>query len=114
MEWFDQYVYFLAKALTVLVVVALILAMIAAGKARSKRTEGTLSVTRLNDRLQRMHEQLGLMVLSKGAARPGRSSSSRRRRPATRMQPRMSAGAFMCSTFMATSRPVRWKTCAMK
>lgn len=67
MEWFDQYVYFLAKALTVLVVVALILAMIAAGKARSKRTEGTLSVTRLNDRLQRMHEQLGLMVLSKGA-----------------------------------------------
>ena len=46
MEWFDQYVYFLAKALTVLVVVALILAMIAAGKARSKRTEGTLSVIR--------------------------------------------------------------------
>ena len=58
MEWFDQYFFFLAKALTVLVVVVFIVLVIAASKGRSKRSEGTLSVVRVNDRFSRMAERL--------------------------------------------------------
>jgi len=66
-EWFDQYFFFLAKALTVLVVVVFIVLVIAASKGRSKRSEGTLSVVRVNDRFSRMAERLEEVVLSKGA-----------------------------------------------
>ena len=67
MEWFDQYVFFLAKALTVLLVVGALIVLIAASKGRGKRAEGTLQVSRLNDRFQRMNEQLSELVLSKQA-----------------------------------------------
>lgn len=67
MEWFDQYFFFLAKALTVLVVVVLIVMVIAASKGRSRRSEGTLNVVRVNDRFNRMSERLGQTVLSKAA-----------------------------------------------
>ncbi|HCL42289.1 MAG TPA: protease SohB, partial [Pseudomonas sp.] len=66
-EWFDQYVFFLAKALTVLLVVGALIVLIAASKGRGKRAEGTLQVSRLNDRFQRMNEQLSELVLSKQA-----------------------------------------------
>ena len=62
MEWFDQYVFFLAKALTVLLVVGALIVLIAASKGRGKRAEGTLQVSRLNDRFQRMNEQLSELV----------------------------------------------------
>ena len=67
MEWFDQYVFFLAKALTVLLVVGALIVLVAASKGRGKRAEGTLQVSRLNDRFQRMNEQLSELVLSKQA-----------------------------------------------
>ncbi|WP_442909009.1 protease SohB [Halopseudomonas sp.] len=67
MEWFDQYFFFLAKAVTVLVVVLLIVLAIAASKGRPRRSEGTLSVVRVNDRFSRMAERLGQAVLSKSA-----------------------------------------------
>lgn len=67
MEWFDQYFFFLAKALTVLVVVVLIVLVIAASKGRTRRSEGTLSVVRVNDKFNRMAERLGQVVLSKVA-----------------------------------------------
>tara|TARA_Y100000815_G_scaffold177085_1_gene161284 strand:- start:219 stop:1244 length:1026 start_codon:yes stop_codon:yes gene_type:complete len=66
-EWFDQYVFFLAKALTVLLVVAVLLVLIAASKGRGRRAEGSLQVTRLNERFQRMQDQLSDLVLSKQA-----------------------------------------------
>ncbi|MEH6566499.1 MAG: protease SohB [Halopseudomonas sp.] len=66
-EWFDQYFFFLAKAVTVLVVVLLIVLAIAASKGRPRRSEGTLSVVRVNDRFSRMAERLGQAVLSKSA-----------------------------------------------
>lgn len=67
MEWFDQYFFFLAKALTVLVVVVLIVLVIAGSKGRSRRSEGTLSVVRVNDRFNRMAERLEQTVLGKSA-----------------------------------------------
>ncbi|MEH6491045.1 protease SohB [Halopseudomonas sp.] len=67
MEWFDQYFFFLAKAVTVLVVVLLIVLVIAASKDRTRRSEGSLSVVRVNDRFSRMSERLGNAVLSKAA-----------------------------------------------
>mgnify|MGYP003635762563 CR=1 FL=1 len=67
MEWFDQYFFFLAKAVTVLVVVLLIVLVIAASKDRTRRSEGSLSVVRVNDRFSRMSERLSQAVLSKAA-----------------------------------------------
>ncbi|SDS06185.1 protease SohB [Halopseudomonas sabulinigri] len=67
MEWFDQYFFFLAKAVTVLVVVLLIVLVIAASKDRTRRSEGSLSVVRVNDRFSRMSERLSHAVLSKSA-----------------------------------------------
>ena len=67
MEWLAEYTMFLAKAFTFVVVVFLIVSMIAALKARSKREEGTLTVVRLNEQLQRMTEKLENAILNKSA-----------------------------------------------
>lgn len=67
MEWLAEYTMFLAKAFTFVVVVFLIVSMFAALKARSKREEGTLTVVRLNEQLQRMTEKLENAILNKSA-----------------------------------------------
>lgn len=67
MEWLAEYGMFLAKAVTILVAVFLILTMIASLKDRNKRTEGYLSVTRVNDQIARMSERLGQSVLDKAS-----------------------------------------------
>ncbi|MFN3581633.1 MAG: protease SohB [Pseudomonas sp.] len=69
MEWFADYALFLAKAVTFLVVVFLVVAMLASLKQRSKREEGTLSVVRLNDQHARMTERLADVVLDKAAVK---------------------------------------------
>ncbi|HDZ57529.1 MAG TPA: protease SohB [Pseudomonas xinjiangensis] len=67
MEWLAEYGLFLAKAVTVLVVVLLIIAMIASLKGKNRRAEGTLTVNKLNAQLARMTERLGQAVLDKPA-----------------------------------------------
>lgn len=67
MEWLAEYGLFLAKAVTVLVAVFLILTMIASLKDRNKRNEGYLSVVRLNEQFGRLAERLGQSVLDKAS-----------------------------------------------
>lgn len=67
MEWIAEYTMFLAKSFTFLVVVFLIVSLIASLKARNKREEGTLTVVRLNEQLQRMTEKLENAILNKSA-----------------------------------------------
>jgi serine protease SohB len=66
-EWLAEYGLFLAKAVTVLVAVFLILTMIASLKDRNKRNEGYLSVVRLNEQFGRLAERLGQSVLDKAS-----------------------------------------------
>ncbi|PKM05403.1 MAG: protease SohB [Gammaproteobacteria bacterium HGW-Gammaproteobacteria-6] len=67
MEWLAEYGLFLAKAVTFLIVVFLVVAMLAAAKDRNKRAEGSLSVVKLNEQLQKMTDRLSHAVLDKTA-----------------------------------------------
>lgn len=67
MEWLAEYALFLAKAFTIVVAIFLVLMMLAALKSRSRRSEGVLTVNRLNEQLARSTERLGSAVLEKAA-----------------------------------------------
>ncbi len=67
MEWIAEYTMFLAKSFTFVVVVFLIVSLIALLKTRNKHEEGTLTVVRLNEQLQRMTEKLEQTILNKSA-----------------------------------------------
>ncbi len=67
MEWLAEYGLFLAKSVTIVVAIFLILTTIASLKERNKRSEGYLSVTRLNDQVSRLTERLGQTVLDKAS-----------------------------------------------
>ena len=67
MEWLAEYGMFLAKAVTFVVALLLVVAMVSALKERKGRAVGTLSVTRLNDQLDRMTDKLSESILGKAA-----------------------------------------------
>lgn len=67
MEWLAEYGMFLAKAVTFLVAIFLVVAMVAGLKERKGRAAGSLSVIRLNDQLERMTDRLSETILGKTA-----------------------------------------------
>ncbi|WP_193075404.1 protease SohB [Pseudomonas sp. FME51] len=67
MDWLAEYGMFVAKVLTALVAIFIVLVMLASLKGRQRKGEGVLHVTRLNDQLARMTERLGQAVLDKSA-----------------------------------------------
>lgn len=92
MEWLAEYGLFLAKALTVLVAVFLILVTIASLKDRNKRSEGHLSVIRLNEQFARLAERLGQTVLDKSAFKvmqKARKLADKNRAKASTQRPRV-------------------------
>ncbi len=67
MEWLAEYGLFLAKSVTVLIALFLFLAMLSSLKDKNRRSEGALTVTKVNEQLSRMTDRLGQAVLDKQA-----------------------------------------------
>lgn len=67
MEWLAEYGLFLAKSVTVLIALFLFLAMVSSLKDKNRRTEGALTVTKVNEQVARMTDRLGQAVLDKPA-----------------------------------------------
>lgn len=67
MEWLAEYGLFLAKSVTVLIALFLFVAMLSSLKDKNRRSEGSLTVTKVNEQLTRMTERLGQAILDKQA-----------------------------------------------
>lgn len=67
MSWLAEYGMFAAKVFTALAGLLILVAAVASLKARQRKGEGILQVTRLNDQLARMSDRLGHAVLDKPA-----------------------------------------------
>lgn len=67
MSWLAEYGMFAAKVFTLLAGLLVLLAAVASLKARQRKGEGMLQVTRINDQLARMSDRLGQAVLDKPA-----------------------------------------------
>lgn len=67
MSWLAEYGMFAAKVFTLLAGLLVLLAAVASLKARQRKGEGILQVTRINDQLARMSDRLGQAVLDKPA-----------------------------------------------
>ncbi|MFE8069779.1 protease SohB [Marinobacteraceae bacterium S3BR75-40.1] len=68
MEFLTDYGLFLAETVTLVVAIIVVLtaAVSISHKARQKHEEGEIEVTRLNDRLKRMHEAVEAKLMEKG------------------------------------------------
>ncbi|WP_020209647.1 protease SohB [Gilvimarinus chinensis] len=67
MEFISEYGLFLAKAITVLVVVAVVLALIASNKQKGNSNEGHIEVTKLNEKFEQFTDTIKGEVLDSAA-----------------------------------------------
>ncbi|HUE92648.1 protease SohB [Pseudomonas sp.] len=65
MEFIAEYVGFLAKTVTLVVAILIVLVAIAALRGRGRRTAGQLQVNKLNDFYKQLHQRLEQAVLDK-------------------------------------------------
>lgn len=65
MEWLAEYAMFLAKAATALSALVVLLIVVVSLKDRHRRSDGALTVSKVNDQINRMTERLAHAVLDK-------------------------------------------------
>lgn len=67
MEWLAEYAMFLAKAATALIALVVLLVVVVSLKDRHRRHDGALTVSKVNDQINRMTERVAQAVLDKKA-----------------------------------------------
>jgi serine protease SohB len=81
-EWLADYAMFLAKAATVLLALVVLLVLVVSLKDRHRRSDGTLTVNKINEQISRMSDRLAQSVLDKKAFKllqKGRKLEAKRR-----------------------------------
>ena len=76
-EFLADYIGFLAKTVTVLVAILVILVSIAAMRGKGRRAEGQLHVSKLNEFYQELHQRVEEMVLDKAQLKAVRKAKSK-------------------------------------
>lgn len=113
MEFFTEYASFLAKTVTLVIAILVVLASFAALRSKGRRkAAGQLQVSKLNDFYKGLRERLEQTLLDKDQLKALRKSQAKTEKK-QKKKPRPGPGCS-CWISMATSRHRRPKACAMK
>lgn len=91
MEFISEYGLFLAKAVTVLVVIAVVLALIASNKQKGGSSEGHIEVTKLNDKFERYTDTIKSEVLDSAARKLEHKLKKKRDKEQKRIEKKQTA-----------------------
>ncbi|UTF60587.1 protease SohB [Gilvimarinus sp. DA14] len=86
MEFISEYGLFLAKAVTVLVVIAVVLALIANSKQKSGSSDGHIEVTKINDKFEQYTDAIKSEVLDSAARKLEQKLKKKRHKEQKRLE----------------------------
>lgn len=113
MEFLSEYASFLAKTVTLVIAILVVLASFASLRSKGRRkSAGQLQVSKLNDFYKGLRERLEQTLLDKDQLKALRKVEAKTEKK-QKKKPKPNPGCS-CWILMATSRPRPLKVCAMK